>query len=482
MARITKVKVWGFRSHISSLFPLAADGLTVITGKNDAGKSAFIQGIKWVAFGEPSGEEFLFTIRDEETEEIIEQAEEAGVEITLDNGVTVTKTRKKGKTQYRVSTIPDPFEKAEVPEEVTQTLGITRSNFGEFETELNFAYQLAAPFILSEPASVGARVLGYIAGTQAVDLAIKSVAKDTYKAREERQQAEKEAGQRSIELLEYQDLETIKEQLDACEILVEQLNQSIRRRDSLKRIFTAYGEVASRIDTLTAELDKLAVLPEIEKDLQNAEKAQQRYDKLLDLYRRYGKATATVEQLTNTLSSFRGLDLAAGFLNLAEQAGKRYSTLSNLATLYQKATQDVKTATETLAATKDLDIAKMYINKAEESYDRRNRLQRLNSQYQEVTSQVNRYKAILENTKGLGEADKLLAMAEEKLKRVVRLKDLKARYDIKTQTKDQAETKVREAGRQMEEAERELAMAWDAAGGICPLCGNTVMKGDGCHV
>src|SRR3990172_5641521 len=202
---INAVRIRGFRSHVDTYVKLTPIGLNVITGKNDSGKTALLQAIRWVALGEPEGEEFLFTKRDE-AGEIIEQAEEAYVMLELSTGVTVEKTRRrKGKTKYQLSTIPEPFEQAAVPNEVKAALGIRTKYFGDYQTDLNFAYQLAAPFLVSETPSAGAKVLGTLAGTEAVDLAIKGTSKDQYAARTARQQADKDAQQREKDLQQYLD-------------------------------------------------------------------------------------------------------------------------------------------------------------------------------------------------------------------------------------------------------------------------------------
>jgi len=477
MARIAAVKVWGFRSLFNVLFSLATQGLTVITGRNDSGKSAFIQVIRWIALGEPTGEEFLYTVRDEVTEEILEQAEEAGAEITTEEGVIVTKTRRKGKTQYKVEypgQEPQEFDKAEVPEEVTQALGITRHNFGDFVIDLNFGYQHNAPFILSEPASTGAKVLGKIAGTEVVDLTIKAVAKDTYQARQDKLQATKEAGERSIQLLEYQDLPALKDQLDAAEILIQQVQESVRRRDSLKKLLRDYTTINDTLAKLGEELDRLAVLPEIKRDLQDAEKAQQRYDKLLDLYSQYGKATGTVDKLTDELAKYKELDLAVGYIQLAETAENRATLLRNLGKLYHKADQEVKDAKATLDKTKELDVARAYLDAAEQHQGRATRLQILNLGYTAAAAEVNRYQEALTGTEGLEEVRVLITTAEQKQQRVSKLKDLWLQYRVKVQTEQQARQKLQDTEKRLTAAQAELAAAWEAAGGKCPLCDQPV--------
>lgn len=69
------------------------------------------------------------------------------------------------KTTYTHSAFPTAWEKAEIPPEIKETLGLVKQQYGDFETCLNFAFQLDAPFMLSESASVGAKVLGKLAGS-----------------------------------------------------------------------------------------------------------------------------------------------------------------------------------------------------------------------------------------------------------------------------------------------------------------------------
>jgi exonuclease SbcC len=168
---ITDVTIRGFQSHINSAFRLSS-GLTVITGPTDSGKTAIIRAIRWVAFNEPAGDGF-----------VNEAVGEAEVVINHDNGMIITKRRKKGgRTVYKLN--DQTFEQADVPPEITAALGMARQTFGDFEAALNFAFQLEAPFLISEPPSAGAKVLGVIAGTEIVDLAIKATSRNTHAARE----------------------------------------------------------------------------------------------------------------------------------------------------------------------------------------------------------------------------------------------------------------------------------------------------------
>lgn len=115
--KIQEVTIEGYQSHTNSTFRLSP-GLTVITGPSDAGKTAIIRALRWFAFNEPTGEAFLHTIRNPDGS-VKEAVDQVKVSVTFDNGITITKTRRKGKTTYTHSAFPTAWEKAEIPPEIT---------------------------------------------------------------------------------------------------------------------------------------------------------------------------------------------------------------------------------------------------------------------------------------------------------------------------------------------------------------------------
>ena len=198
--KIQEVTIEGYQSHTNSTFRLSP-GLTVITGPSDAGKTAIIRALRWFAFNEPTGEAFLHTIRNPDGS-VKEAVDQVKVSVTFDNGITITKTRRKGKTTYTHSAFPTAWEKAEIPPEIKETLGLVKQQYGDFETCLNFAFQLDAPFMLSESASVGAKVLGKLAGTEIVDKSISEVNKKTHQTRSDISYADKQIGEIDVSLTE----------------------------------------------------------------------------------------------------------------------------------------------------------------------------------------------------------------------------------------------------------------------------------------
>ena len=82
LANINEIFVEGFQSHELSFH--LGNGLNVITGPSDSGKTSIIRAVRWVAFNEPQGEAF-----------VNESVGQATVAIHMDNGIIISKHRRK---------------------------------------------------------------------------------------------------------------------------------------------------------------------------------------------------------------------------------------------------------------------------------------------------------------------------------------------------------------------------------------------------
>ena len=467
--KITEIRIKGFMGHTDSVVPLGP-GLNVITGPTDEGKTTILRVIRWVAFGEPLGDAFRYKVIDPVTKAIIEEADVVAVEIDTSDGVTVSKSRTKaGKTTYRLSTVPEPWEKAEVPPEVMAALGLTKQTFGDFKTSLNFAWQLEAPFILSEPPSVGAKIAGTLAGTEVIDLAIKAVAKDTYAARQERLESEKEIERKEKDLIQYKDLEALAEKMTACEYLVAGIDQALADGDRLAILARKFTAAVDMIVAYSVELDKLANLPILTEDLAAIEVAQARYDRLLTLYGRYDEIGKTLTLLATRLTDYENLELAATLLDLATTGAGRLDKLRNLDAVYGMAQAAAEQADETLAHSKDLDLAAAALTAVQEAVPRLTILTAQAARHDAAAATVARLDAALAYTATTAEAAEKLPIIETAYERLVRLADLQRRYAVKEKTAGTADLHYKAAAKEETTLRDYLGELW-ASVTACPLC------------
>lgn len=463
---ISEVVLKGFQSHVNTTFNLQ-NGLNVITGPSDAGKTAIIRAIRWVAFNEPQGEAF-----------VNENVGEAGVTILLQNGSIITKHRRKGKTSYTIQEsengIESTFEKSEVPLEVTRLLGIEKHSFGDFETALNFSFQLDAPFLISETASAGAKVLGKLAGTESVDLAIKGVSKDTHATRNMRSQAEKDMERIIGSLFEYEHIDDAKQAVETAEILFEQVEASHTNLENLKEYRNSFLLFKEKRDKLSEKMKKLRNVPQLTENITDIEKSQQRHEQLLQLQDDGNRLRTHISSLEQELLTYSDIPLATDLVSSITFDRDRFTNLNTLRQLYQKHTQDVKVADETLNKTKELSTASEDIKSIELDTKAKDEMLSLKSEYENTSSNLNGLTSRLDTFKDMHETDSILTSVESDEKRLAALRELYREFNIAFTSTDSAIDGEAKTSNEVQKAELELQQAWDEAGGVCPLCESTI--------
>lgn len=425
--KIQEVTIEGYQSHTNSTFRLSP-GLTVITGPSDAGKTAIIRALRWFAFNEPTGEAFLHTIRNPDGS-VKEAVDQVRVSVTFDNGITVTKTRRKGKTTYTHSAFPTAWEKAEIPPEIKETLGLVKQQYGDFETCLNFAFQLDAPFMLSESASVGAKVLGKLAGTEIVDKSISEVNKKTHQTRSDISYADKQIGEIDVSLTEYFDLDRFDAELKVAEAAFTKLKEDQSRHVALTALMNSYQLNTEQRIKYYDEVERLAGVVVASVSLGIAEREQAKKEKLEDLNAGFWKAVQDQNEPLRVIRLTRNLeDLQAGL-------------------------KEVETDTQALEA---LERAyKRFKDASEEERDLRYKVSSLG------------------NTEALAD---ILGSISKQYDELDNLKRLNAVSQSRQLSYEAAGRYVEKCNRELEEAQEELQAAWEAAGGVCPLCGSEVKE------
>ncbi|MCY9334067.1 AAA family ATPase [Bacillus spizizenii] len=466
MTSISRVQLKGFQSHVDSDIRLGS-GLNVITGPSDSGKTAVLRAVRWVAFNEPAGEAFLNRA-----------VGETEVSITLETGQVITKRRRKGKTSYLLQQNEDDegslFEKSEVPEEVKAILGIRKETFGDFETTLNFAYQLDAPFLISETASAGAKVLGKLAGTAAVDMAVKSVNKDTIAARNERSRATQDIEKINGELLKFAGVDEAKEQLELAQYVLDEAERKIERLSELKSLLETYGYQSQALELAIEKLDKLQIIPALTEKLDQIEKAQYKRVGLLDLNCQLQKAAATAKEADTVLNNLTGIPAATEILTGVVTSQEKGHLLNSLYKEYTKYTLLVNNSVEKLHRIGDLTSLNSLLDSVEESLNTQTALTNLAEEYSASRNELRMAQESLEMFRDLWGGPVLLSVIEAKNASLNNLKSLASSYDKGRSFISISEDIVREAEENVSKAQAEINKAFEEAGGVCPLCENPV--------
>lgn len=472
--KIQSVTIEGYQSHKDSTFHLSP-GLTVITGPSDAGKTAIIRALRWLAFNEPQGEAFLHTIRNPDGS-VKEAVDQARVSVTFDDGTTITKTRRKGKTSYTHSAFPTGWEKAEVPPEIKETLGLLKQGYGDFETCLNFAFQLDPPFLLSETASVGAKVLGKLAGTEVVDKSISEVNKKTVRTRTDISYADKQIGEIDVSLIEYFDLDDKDRQLTAAEEAYARLIEDRDKRSELLKLETEHeAAVDSRIkffdkvESLSFVVTGKPLLSKVVRDYQKVEV----FDMLA---RNFWKAVHDQDAPLKVISRTRGLEVCKEDLEEVERKFQEHETLYKLATIYRYEQGQAEKYKSSIDGLYFIPDAKKLLFDTEQANTKLEALKRLRNTSSVAYNGAKYAQGKVDRLKDISDVWPKYEAVQDCNERLTLLKAVKSRYLQAEVDVLHCDKEVTVKNASVDAFRSDLAMAWEEAGGVCPLCGSEVKQ------
>lgn len=241
MKFIKGMELINFQSHRMTQINFS-QGLNVISGPSDNGKSAIIRALKWVLYNEPKGTDF------------IRQGENmCRVSITLNDNITIVRERTKSKNMYKLIS-PDGEESIfegfgnEIPREILLAHGINRFFIDSSSSDsINLAEQLEGPFLISQPGSIKAKAIGKLIGVNIIDEALKELNKDLSAIQYEDKRLSNELEEAREKLKEFDYLERNKKYIDRKEILISILKDKLNIFRKLQELQKVYIEIEKNI-------------------------------------------------------------------------------------------------------------------------------------------------------------------------------------------------------------------------------------------
>ena len=229
---INEVETKNYHAHKHTKITFC-DGVNVITGASDNGKSSFLRSIVWNITNRPMGDEVINWDCSEK--------DEVSCLISMPEG-SVLKKRREGKVIYELATkdVQRSFEafKTDIPEEVSILF-----NFSEF----NYQAQHDPYFLLRETPGAVAAKLNDLVGLSIIDTMFKNL---NGKATESKRKAEEEAKrakklQEEIKELSY--IDDVEKDLKKIEILVEKYENKVKIVARLSSLVDTYETATQKI-------------------------------------------------------------------------------------------------------------------------------------------------------------------------------------------------------------------------------------------
>lgn len=285
---IKKIILKNFQSHANTELKLS-NGVNVIVGKSDVGKSSIFRALYWLVFNRPAGDGFRS-----------HWGGDTMVQVDLGEGISVKRFRtdqqngydwsgNKTETIFRSNAVG-----GSVPPEIQSLLNMD---------QINFANQMDAPFLLSmHPAEAG-RYLNDIIGLDIIDDAISYLNKVEFKERNTVNGLRLQIKKDTEELSKYEgldDLIALDERIEQKQAWVDDCTARI---DRLQSLFDEVNRIKAQIEPLLKLIETEESLNSLLDKSQELEEKTEHYLRLASLVDDARETEEDIKQKTDQLEA-----------------------------------------------------------------------------------------------------------------------------------------------------------------------------------
>jgi len=254
--KIKKLQIKNFQSHKDTT--LAFDeGLNVIVGSTNTGKSAILRALKKVIRDTPSGNNFVNV---DEKECVINVTTEND---TITRRIAVSSNGDTKTNEYILNGVLFAKFGKEVPIEIINALRMSEIDFDTIKLDLNFADQLEGPFLLTSPPSLKAKVLGKLTGVDVLDRSIIQTNKYLRQLSGEIKNYTGEIQKLEKELSEFIDIQKCDEELNNLKQLLNKVEQDILLLEKLQILKLNLDAVVTQGKRVKKDVEKLGIVDTI---------------------------------------------------------------------------------------------------------------------------------------------------------------------------------------------------------------------------
>lgn len=266
LTMIKKITINNFQSHESSELKLS-EGVNVIVGSSDSGKSAILRALKWVIYGKPRGDAFCSW-----------WGGKTSVNIEFDD-CSVSRSKEGNDNKY-ILLDSDENKKVftafgnDIPAEITNALNID---------DINFQKQGDAPFLISNTSGEVAAHFNRMANLEQIDNSVRYIQSEINSTEQSIKTKKQDYDEKVIQ---YKKLNYI----DAIENMVSDIETLENKKIKVSNGITKISAFIASINSIDDEVS----------NLQYVVKADNAINDIVELF----AAKNEVQTNTNTLDSF----------------------------------------------------------------------------------------------------------------------------------------------------------------------------------
>lgn len=272
---ITKVEIDNFQAHKHKVIDFV-NGLNVIKGESNSGKTAILRAIYWALYDKPNGSDFIKT-----------GAKSCRVRLHLSNGYTIERKRSRSSSGTYTLISPDGSVQDykgfsnNIPVDITNVHQMPELKINGTSYRINIASQLDQPFLVGNSSSERISMIGSLVDADRADEAKKEFNLEKRRKETEKKQLQGLLQENTDKLAKYSYLDNLKSTIDLFDRAIVKLDADEKRMSDLAAIRDKRAELFKEEAVIDTRLTQI-VIPDKE-DIDEFKSNIDRYDKLESL-------------------------------------------------------------------------------------------------------------------------------------------------------------------------------------------------------
>ena len=419
MGLIKSLRLINFQSHKDTKIDFD-EGLTVILGQTDQGKSAIIRALKWVLYNEPRGTDFIMA-----------GCKLCRVSLEMDDGSVIIREREGQRNRYILiqngkEEVFEGFGNT-VPLEIARAHGIQKIRIDkDAASAVNLAEQLEPPFLISESGGNRAKALGRLVGIHIIDAAQRTVLKDITNAKQNFESIQKDIESLNSQLESYKDIGELQIRISSLQDILKKLKETRAIFSILMKSRQELGELDSEIEKNTDTIKKLDFIDKVEQNITFLDALSVKYRYLKELSIKLAQNRQNEEIELHIIENMRNLPNVEEIYSYTQSLALRLSSLVKLNTSFAKITNDLNAMMRLKQRTENIFEAEEILPELEKVVESKRKLLSTLDLLKSINNQIISQKADLEKYEVAKKAGDYLETIAEKSARLVALESLMA--------------------------------------------------------
>ena len=409
---LKRIEIRNFESHKHTVIEDLSDGISLIRGESNCGKTGIIRALKLAAYNEFDPRSLRV---DEAKCEVIVDTDKGRVRVVRGPKINMWEVTPLGQPPL----VFDKVGKQVVPE-AAKIVGLNVVRLGDVDIPVNIMDQLESHFMLASignqdaSGSIRAQVIDEISGLSGIEGVIKDVSLDNHRLGREVREIEEQMEQTRSQLHDEQSLQIEDSLLAEVERILNESEAYAKEAESAGEYLSCYQSILAEI---VETKKQLGFLPDMNKVTSLIEKAGEMISDLnlmTKLHNEWFSVSLHVVALTKQIHSMPDTKILARLIRACEESLSKVTAMVQLLTDYQKITYSIRKSVSQLekmkyldSASRCLEVANEFVVKKRRAIDLFDAISAVKKSITSIISQMNILNA--EMVKVVKEKDEILA-------------------------------------------------------------------------